>query len=331
MLGGEQGHLARYITTLGVGIIAGTLSLAAIFMRMKTELLIPAAELEQLPKSSREAVVARQADIAFVASNFRELVAIGLALGLAVFALGLVLWVPKQRRLDRHEVSDAELADLNVRARKFDLASSQLESDAMLAVGIPAPAPGQVSSPPPDQEAGEMEGSDFDPTDSDRNSRSAAIYDAMEAIFALENELEWKLNQAFGTSHLVDRGGVLKGSRRDGRVWRPDFALSPFELDGRSYAIELKYVSRGNSLGRTVSSGSEQLQHSADPSANAPFTPVLIVVVNERVPDSQFSRAQSLWENNDRQGRLRVLLLREGDFHVLEAARLRRMITGSED
>jgi hypothetical protein len=103
MLSADASHLRKYLATLGVAIIAGTLSIAGLAMRLQNALLVKQVDLVELTPQARETLERRQdyEGIITVALPFFVLVGVLVGAGLAIY--GLVGWADRQRRADELE------------------------------------------------------------------------------------------------------------------------------------------------------------------------------------------------------------------------------------
>ena len=103
MLSTDQGHVTKYMTTLGVAMVAGTLTLAGLFLRVQEALLLPQGEIELLTPLAQSTMTRRQGYLDVATSILPYFVAVGTVAGLLLVAAGLFGWMKRQRISDTLE------------------------------------------------------------------------------------------------------------------------------------------------------------------------------------------------------------------------------------
>ena len=98
MLSADASHLRKYLATLGIAIIAGTLSIAGLALRLQDALLVKQVDLVELTPQARETLERRQDYEGMIVVALPSFVVIGLLLGAGLATYGLVGWADRQRR-----------------------------------------------------------------------------------------------------------------------------------------------------------------------------------------------------------------------------------------
>jgi hypothetical protein len=117
LIGTDNSHFRKYLTTLGVSVIAGSLSLAGLFYNLQGDLLIEQETLAKLTPTARATIEQRQLYLSIAASAAPFVLLAMLLLGAAFCFIGLRGWATRQRTIDSRE--DLELKKLGVEVKKL--------------------------------------------------------------------------------------------------------------------------------------------------------------------------------------------------------------------
>jgi hypothetical protein len=99
----DNSHLRKYLATLGVAIVAGTLSLAGLFLKLQQDLLVTPDQLSKTTPIAREAIETRQEYLATATAWLPLAVLVGVLVGLILSAYGLTGWHKRQLIADARE------------------------------------------------------------------------------------------------------------------------------------------------------------------------------------------------------------------------------------
>ena len=103
LIGTENSHFRKYLTTLGVSVVAASLSLAGLFLRVQDDLVIENDKLSKLTLSAQDTIRLRQSYLSH-ATAVLPYATLGLvALGLTFALFGLVGWRKRQEISDQRE------------------------------------------------------------------------------------------------------------------------------------------------------------------------------------------------------------------------------------
>ncbi|MEV8443171.1 hypothetical protein AB0425_37825 [Actinosynnema sp. NPDC051121] len=253
----DQGHFRKYLTTLGVAIIVGSIGLGGFFLQAQGDLSVEQEKLSKLTPTAQEAIQRKQGIILVVAKVVPYAVA-GLTLaGLTLTGFGLKGWSRRQRVQDRRD--DIELDKLSVeftrltqeeRKEKAEKEASELVKDQRIAeeasIGV------TLNDDPlllPDKESEKNLSSEIDrrpggetgqtSTDSPYGQRAVTVYELRDKMLAFEKQLARKLQTVFEFRNVFS--GV-RINRVNAPALEADVYVRPAKNhDG--YAFEVKYVS----------------------------------------------------------------------------------------
>lgn len=122
----DQGHIRKYLTTLGVAIVVASLGIGGFLLQTQSDLLVEQDKLAKLTPAARAAIERKQ-QIVLAATHWAPLVLGALAaLGVGLAAWGLVGWRRKQLELDAKD--RAELGKIEGERDKIhaELAAMQM-------------------------------------------------------------------------------------------------------------------------------------------------------------------------------------------------------------
>jgi hypothetical protein len=128
--GSGQTHLRRYLTTLGVAVAAGTLSLAGLFLKLQEDLLVTRSTLTQLTPTARKALPERERYLAWGTWILPWFVAAGVITGLGLASYGLIGWARRQKVTDALEDLALRRSQVEVRRMTVDEQDEKLNREA---------------------------------------------------------------------------------------------------------------------------------------------------------------------------------------------------------
>lgn len=279
MIPTDQTHLRKYMTTLGVALVAGSISLAGLFFRLQGELLMTSKDLAATTPLARRTIVQRQRYLADATEVLPYVLAGGVLLGVCLAVYGLIGWARRQ------DVSD-EIEELTREKSKAELRGlSDLERVARLEREAAAVVEGEdsvdpVSSPP---ETRDVLGTQplppartAPPGGSVLRTQSAA----RAAIAQLELTLAGKLIEAFPDPWVVSVGAEVSG--KGGVRRQADFVVRGTQ---QSYVVELKLSGGRNNIWNRVVDGISQVVSFAE-MLGPNVMPVLVIVTEPGIQTS---------------------------------------------
>ncbi|RNL65411.1 hypothetical protein EFK50_05500 [Nocardioides marmoriginsengisoli] len=221
MLSPDASHLSKYLTTLGVGIVAATLSAGGLFLRLQDGLMVSRKELAGLTPSAQRTIRDKQGFLEFATNALPWFLVVGIAVGLIVAYLGLRGWIPRQESEDKADKVAAELQEVELR--------KLTEPERRIAAEAEALAQAQDDASP--ESVGGASG-------------------AEPASRALQAELDvlGLARDALGDSHRVELGVEVQGLEKNYIV---DVLARP-EGSGFQYVIDVKYLRHLKSYRTTI-------------------------------------------------------------------------------
>ena len=294
MLSTDQTHLRRYLTTLGVAVAAGTLSLAGLFLKLQQDMLVTRSMLAQVTPTARAALLERQRYLAFGTSILPYFVLLGFLGGLSLAAYGLIGWNRRQK------VTDA-LEDLALRRGQVELrqmtAQEQVEELNREAEESAADITHTSASQVEQALAG---------------SRENLVSDIRNRSMILEASLVDKLRAVLGPD------GVQSSIRASGPMARVTVdALA--RVGNRNIVFELKYVAYADRAFTRIRDALVQLDlgvRAVIESGASNVSGVAIVVLSDEVDDKNVERAVAYANEMNSSLKLahQVLVIRYSDF-----------------
>jgi hypothetical protein len=286
MLSTDQTHLRRYFATLGVAIVAGTLSLAGLFLNVQQDLLVPQSTLARLTPTARAALVRRQGYLSLGTIMLPWFVLIGLLGGIGLSAYGLVGWAKRQKVIDERE-------DIGLHKEQFELRQlTETEKEDKLDRDAKESASEASSTPavaPPEN-----------------------LTNVRNEISTLEQALLGKLGEIYNSGNILSPASLRTAS---GEIIEIDAvlmrAIGPI-------LFELKYASDPTALPSRILIGLQKIARAA---AFAKGRAVLIIVVSDYTTPRQVEH----WTGRARQiateyySVLSVYVGRYSDFVALPA------------
>jgi hypothetical protein len=281
MFSADQGHLRKYLTTLGVTIAAGTLSLAGLFLRLAQDLIVTRSTLAKLTPIARAALLQRQRYLAVGTTVLPFFVVIGFFGGLGLATYGLVGWARRQRIADERE-------DIGLRKDRVELLqltdvekADKLDREAKNAVEVSSLSP--AASP-------------------------RRLSDVRSELALIENQLVSKLS-ALSASYRVSGASIARTSSGQ-RVDIDAVLSSPLE----TIVFELKYAASAKNVLNQIADGLQRLARAAE--VTKAKRGVLILIA----PDDASSEQIANWRHrakemaSDYRAQLNVYVDRYSEF-----------------
>jgi hypothetical protein len=319
----DQAHLRKYLTTLGIAIAAGTLSLAGLFLRLEQDLLVTRSQFRQLTPPAQLALARRQQYLEVGTLALPYFVAVGLACGIGLAGYGLVGWARRQKIADARESiglqrDEAELRRMTEgeRAEKLDLEARESAADIVDSVVLNA---GQRASVTSSDSVAESPGGSTDDVRDDKSGQQL-VAEMRVNVSDIEREMLEKLRSAFPEPN--DVSAHLRAATPDlGAVYID--ALAKF--NGLRIVFELKYAPGLSRVNNRVYEGLQQVARAA---VAVGAEGALIMVVADRANREEVE----VWQG--RANRLATeyrsvrsaLIIRRADFAALSPIDLLRRL-----
>ena len=307
MLSTDQTHLRRYLTTLGVTVAAGTLSLAGLFLKLQEDMLVTRSTLAQVTPTARATLLERQRYLAFGTSILPYFVLLGFLGGLSLAAYGMIGWGRRQK------VTDA-LEDLALRRGQVELRQMTAEEQAEELNREAEESAADIATPSAPQVVQTLDGGrDF-------------VSDIRNRAMILEASLMDKLQAALGPDD------VQSSLRASGPIERERVTVDALaRLGNRNIVFELKYVVSVERVFTRIRDAVTQLDRGVR-AVIASGTPnvsgVAIVVLPDAADDNDVKRSAAY--GNEIRSSLKlvhqVLVIRYSDFLSLSPGDLVRRL-----
>lgn len=302
MLSTDQSHLRKYLATLGVAIIAGTLSLAGLFFKIEQDLLVTNSELARLTPVAQRALTQRQQYLEVATRIVPWFALVGVLAGFVLSIYGISGWAKRQRVADEREDAERDKIRAEVRAmtdlERVDKIDRQAAEEA-------------IASNIPDEEIIAKRNAADPIINTWRQSPYAA---ARTNITVTEAEALQKLRDIFRDSVSPHMQAVVNGRR-----FEVD-ALITYPNSNLDVIFEVKYSSPKNVLNRIVD-GITQIVRTA---TIFDATGVLLIVVSDEATHASLDK----WREDARgiaaefQKPPKVLIIRASDFSSLSPEEL---------
>ena len=235
MFSTDQSHLRRYLTTLGVAIAAGTLSLAGLFLKLEQDLLVTTTTLGQLTPTAHSALLERQRYLAIGTSILPYFVIVGFLGGLSLAAYGLIGWGRRQKVTDALEDLALQKGRVEFRQMTAQEQAEKLNREAKESVADIAPAD---TAKQVEQTWGE--------------TQRQLMSDARNRVMILEASLIDKLRTALGWE------AVQPNLHLSGQTFRVTVDAVA-RVGDRDIVVELKYVASTSDPFRRVREAFRQI------------------------------------------------------------------------
>jgi hypothetical protein len=294
MLPTDQTHLRRYLTTLGVTVPAGTLSLAGLFLRLQQDMLVTKSTISQVTPTARVALLERQRYLAFGTSALPYFVLIGFLGGLSLAAYGLIGWQRRQKVADALEDLALSRGQVELRQMTAQEQAEELNREAEESAADVA----RLSSSEPGRAAAE--------------STQDLVSDIRNRAMLLETSLASKLQAALGTDKVqanVRASGPMERVMVD--------ALA--HIGGADYVFELKYAAAMVNARKRVIDALLQVDrgvHAVMQSGSAAVVGVAVLVLPDEAEDDDLQRLDKYADEERSRFKLahRVYIVRYSDF-----------------
>ena len=332
MLSADASHLRKYMATLGIAVIAGTVSVSMLLMRLPDEVLVPQSEIVGLTTTAQETVERRQQYASFVTLALPWFLLVGVAIGLTICIYGLRGWTQRQKVTDELEdiarekgrtelriLTDAERtakveAEANVEAVLEEEAEAEVVVSAEAGKVTPngdeeLGLPVDVGTVPPSVEPPQDQGGVL----ANRRERQTEL---AERTMHAELVLGAVLEEALRGTHHIDLGVEVS---REGfrRVF--DLVATPALKISSTFLFEIKYIRVVNNFPSALADAITQSTLGAA-MIGADAVPVAVVVYAGSLPAEQLDRLQKRAEllSSLQTVPPRVLILSEAELEALQ-------------
>jgi hypothetical protein len=282
----EAGHLSKYLTTLGVAIVAATVSIAGIFLRIKTELLIPAKDLDALTPEARRTILQRQEYVAFATDHYWTFVCVGVGVGVLLFGIGLYRWVPKQAELDKYDQALMRKVEGEIRPLTEPEQESKRRAEAVEIVeSDPLDEPTDIDKAA-SKGAEERGGPE---QEAPANTSSDPVTEQVRQLSEMETYFAGLLARALGGAWRIDVGVAVRDAPDGGEV---DYLVTP-RRGGPSFLVDLKFIGPTGSTISALRRSIEKLAAIATATATQRI-PVIVIIVDDSASTYLFSHIEGL-------------------------------------
>jgi hypothetical protein len=191
LVGTENNHFRKYLTTLGISLIAGSISLGGLFLKLQADLLVERTKVDSLTPVAQKTLHQRQQYLQWATVALPYCLGLIVATGLAMAVIGLKGWAQRQAVADSREEMEGRKLEVEIRnltaqekAEKVDdeaREAVELKDTENVLVHIVAPSEGvQVDS------AKEMEQPSFDRARQTIQQNEKQIINFLVSIFGNE-------------------------------------------------------------------------------------------------------------------------------------------------
>lgn len=336
MLSADASHLRKYLATLGVAIIVGTISLASLVMRLQSELLVKQSELAELTPIARDTIERRQRYASVVTDLVPFLLLLGCMLGIGLAIYGIRGWTKRQAVTDEIEDLARDRSRTEVRrltdSERLEKIEDEVESAVLDGnvedVEDETTAEGVVPAGPP--VAPEVEPAPpLAPIDSQRNMalrEAIRRRDLLRRVNEVEAGLAAKAAEAFDATHRVDVGVSMASGGKTRQFDAVAFSLHP---DVKSIVFEVKYVGNPKAMSRVLTTAFSQAAAGADMLPGGAI-PVVVAVYRDEIFEqgevALLSKAAAkLAATFNRPPR--ILILSESEFKAMSAGSFRTALS----
>lgn len=303
----DQGHLRKYLATLGVAIVVASIAVGGFILQMQSDLLVEQKKINEASETGRLALDKKQHIILFLFQWAP------LALGaLAAFGIGLAIyglkgWAKKQKTIDQKEETEAEKVKVELESLQASEGRKALERERDVEAALKEIARdgseealgdlecesvgGPQGSDEGDAEAGRHSDGSVPTGDAPSATASAAKgavsrAEARNEIVALENAFIQKLSSLFGKDNVVNGAQILPAAQQDSEelgIYIDAVAVDPVSRQG--FALELKSL-RSTTPFRyynaliTCALAAKRLREMKMFSAQS-FKPVLVIIIED--------------------------------------------------
>lgn len=275
LIGTDASHFRKYLTTLGVSLIAGALSLSGLFFQLQSDLLVEDARIQTLSPVAQEVVRQRQ-DLLGIATSALPFALGGvLAIGIGLASYGLFGWSKRQAVSDRKDELEGVKLEHEVRKmtkEEREHKATQEVAEAADAPRITTERPKRTVLVPPRTVKDDLPG------------RRAAEVDESTAVRRyreIEELVGALVIEAFSKERTRTHLVIDSGDRR----LPLDIVVSPSAAD-TGYVFDVKYIrsAQRDQLSRrlreAVASASLGATYLSD--SKGAYRPVVVVVYDSR-------------------------------------------------
>jgi hypothetical protein len=285
LIGTDNSHFRKYLTTLGVSVIAGSLSLAGLFYNLQGDLMVKQEDLNQLTPAARATIEQRQAYLQIAADIAPFVLLAMVTAGILMCSFGLHGWFKRQGTADNRE-------DLELRKLSFEL--QKLTDEQRVEV---LEREVQASSNA-DDNSDELEGrTTRTPPKLVPNPQRSRVRSRILEVDALVTS---KLKEQFGLERVLTQVGVPRSPQN--REMHFDAVVRPINGD-QGLVVEITYTENVKNLNnRLIDAGvhaAEGASALARVLGGGQYRPVAVIVhagegeFNRRIRDARWTLNQT--------------------------------------
>jgi cell division protein FtsL len=318
LIGTENSHFRKYLTTLGVSLVAGSISLGGLFFKIQADLLVERSKVDSLTPIAQETLRQRQQYLQWATVALPYVLGTVVVVGLAMVIVGLKGWARRQTVADSREEMEGRKLEVEIRQLTVQEKAEKVDDEARKAVEIKEPENVVVHVVAPI--------SGIEPVPSEEPS---SIASARESIRVVENKISTLLTSVFG-DRRVTSDVFLQGERK----YLFDVVVSA-AANSPGYVFDIRYLNHKNNLrnrlmdaGVLLATGVSLLERSS----GSRYVSVVVIVFEDHlyksVRDDVGGYAQDLATALSL--RLRVLAVSRRTLEVWTPNDLRRFLTMEE-
>jgi hypothetical protein len=258
----DQSHFRKYLATLGVAIVVGSLGLGGYYLQAQSDLLISLDQISKLTPTAQAALRKKQ-DIILAAAQFAPwVIGILLLVDIWISVTGLVGWSKRQSVIDRKD--DLELNKLDAEYRAMTNPEkekkAQLEAIDLLSAEIVALTESD------ERETEPLDASEETPSGEKTTEPTAPVEYAgadphniksmpslMSEVVRAETLLSRKLIASFGGGHVLT-GARISTELSKGWLEVDALVVREHRRKQAPMLFELKLIRRPGSVSRTLTS-----------------------------------------------------------------------------
>ncbi|MGH3707624.1 MAG: hypothetical protein ACRDRQ_05875 [Pseudonocardiaceae bacterium] len=269
LVGTENSHFRKYLTTLGVSLVAGSISLTGLFFKLQADLLVERSKIDSLTPIAQETLRQRQQYLHLATMALPYFLSVVVVVGLAMAIIGLKGWSQRQVVADSREEMEGRKLEVEIRQLTAQEKAEKIDDEAREAVEIKESNRVAVHVVTPVESIG-----------LDQGVEPPSIDSAIEVIRGAESKISKLLTSLFG-NYRVRSDVYLQGERK----CEFDVVVSA-SRNSPGYVFEIKYLSRGGNLFSRVMDAGVRLAAGVnllERSDGLRYIPVLVIVFEDHL------------------------------------------------